>query len=115
MQSFKKLLAAGLIAGASLTAIATPVFAAEAEPAQRGFVHGSDYATYQMDQYHSEISRMSAEQRTKLMAMQDKLMQMEMDNAAAKLKMDMDVAKAKRDIDMYVYSAHQGRGQSGNN
>src|SRR5271156_2772526 len=107
MYSLKQLLAASLIAGAGFAAIASPAFAADNEPAQRGFAHGSDYATYQMEQYHSEIARMSPDERSKLMAMQDKLMQMEMDSATAKLKMDMEISKAKRDIEMYVYSTRQ--------
>ncbi|MBV8634092.1 MAG: 50S ribosomal protein L29 [Burkholderiaceae bacterium] len=114
MHSLKHFLAAGLIAGSSLAAFTVPAFADEA-PYQQGFVHGSDYARWQMEQYHSEIAHMSADERSKLMAMQDKLMQMEMEHATAKLKMDMELAKARRDIEMYIYSTHHGRGQDVNN
>jgi uncharacterized protein involved in copper resistance len=114
MKSLKQILAAGLIATAGLAALSSPVLAAESEPAQRGFVHGPDYAMYQMDQYHSEIEHMSQEDRSKLMAMQDKLMQMQMDHASAKIKMEMESAKAQRDIQMFIYSAHKDRGQAGN-
>ena len=108
MQTFKQLVLTVLIATAGATAIPTLALAA-GEPLQQGFAHGADYATFQMDRYHDEISRMSPEDRTKLMAMQDKLMQMEMDQASAHMKMEMEIAKAKRDMQMFIYAARKGQ------
>jgi hypothetical protein len=105
MQTLKKLIAAVLIATAGGTVLATSAFAAGDEPSQRGFVHGTDYSAFQMDQYHTYIAHMSPENRSKLMAMQDKLMQMEMDHKMMDMKMDMEMAKAKRDIEMFIISA----------
>jgi len=112
MKLLKQILVAGLMATAGFAAL--PALAAEGEPTQHGFVHGADYAMYQMEQYHSEIEHMSQDDRSKLMAMQDRLMQMQMDHAAAKLKMEMEVAKSRRDIQMFIYSVHKDRGQAGN-
>lgn len=114
MKSWKQILAAGLIAAAGIGALSSTAMAAGGEPSQGGFVHGADYATYQMEQYHNEIEHMTPDERSKLMAMQDKLMQMEMDHAAAKMKMEMESAKAQRDIQMFIYAAHKDRGQAGN-
>ncbi|HEX8957930.1 MAG TPA: hypothetical protein VF798_16765 [Burkholderiaceae bacterium] len=111
MKSLKHLMLAGVLATAGLIALAPAAVAAQNEPAQTGFVRGADYAMYQMDQYHTEIEHMSPEERSRLMVLQDKLMQMEMDHAAAGLKMEMEMAKARRDIQMFIYSTHKPRGQ----
>jgi len=114
MKSMKQLFAAGLLATGGLAAFSSSALAADSEPPQHGFVNGVDYAMYQMDQYHGEIEHMSQEDRSKLMAMQDKLMQMEMDHAAAKMKMEMETTKAQRDIRMFILTAHRTRGQDVN-
>ena len=111
MKSLKQLMLAGVLATAGFVALAPAAQAAQNEPAQTGFVHGANYASYQMDQYHTEIEHMSQDERSKLMVLQDKLMQMEMDHAAASMKMEMEEAKARRDIQMYIYSTHKPRGQ----
>jgi hypothetical protein len=105
MQTLKNLVAVGLIAAAGASILPSLAFAAGDEPPQRGFVHGSDYGAFQMEQFHDYIARMSPENRSKLMAMQDKLMQMEMDHKMMDMKMDMEMAKAKRDLDMFIFSA----------
>ena len=112
MKSLKQILVAGLLATAGLASLTSPAYAAQNEPSQSGFVRGTDYALYQMNQYHSEIENMSQEDRSKLMVMQDKLMQMEMDHEAAKMKMEMETAKAQRDIQMFIYSTYKARGQN---
>jgi len=109
MQTFKQFVLTALIATAGVTALPTLAAAAVNEPQQQGFAHGADYATFQMDRYHDEIAHMSTEDRSKLMAMQDKLMQMEMDQASAHMKMEMEIAKAKRDMQMFIYSARKGQ------
>ncbi|HEX7644656.1 MAG TPA: hypothetical protein VF472_20835 [Burkholderiaceae bacterium] len=111
MNSMKHLMLAGVLATAGFVVLAPAAMAAQNEPAQTGFVRGTDYAMYQMDQYHADIEHMSQEERSKLMVLQDKLMQMEMDHAAASMKMEMETAKARRDIQMYIYSTHKPRGQ----
>ncbi len=114
MTSLKQLLIAATLATAGFVALVPAASAAQNEPAQSGFVRGTDYASYQMDQYHAEIEHMTQDERSKLMVLQDKLMQMEMDHAAASLKMEMETAKARRDIQMYIYSTHKPRGQDVN-
>lgn len=114
MKPFKQILTAGLLAAAALTSFSLPAAAAQEEPSQRGFVRGTDYSLYQMNLYHSEIENMSQEDRSKLMAMQDKLMQMETDHAAAKMKMDMETEKTQRDIQMFIFSSSRARGQNAN-
>lgn len=111
MTSLKQLLMAAALATAGFAAFAPAASAAQNEPSQTGFVHGADYASYQMDQYRKEIEHMSQDERTKLMALQDKLMQMEMDHAAATMKMEMETAKARRDIQMFILSTQHTRGQ----
>jgi TolA-binding protein len=97
------LLATATLAGMLAAAWTTP--AAEMEPGQTGFVHGSDFYEWRMDQYADHIARMSADDRAKLKAMQDKLMQMEMDRDMSNMKMDMDIHKMQRDIQMFIFSA----------
>ncbi len=111
MKSVKQLLLTGALAAAALVSLSPAAYAAQNEPAQTGFVHGVDYAMHQMDQYHTEIEHMSQDERSKLMVLQDKLMQMEMDHAAANMKMEMEEAKARRDIQMFIYSTQHTRGQ----
>ncbi len=108
MNKLKQLIVAGLVAASALSAL--PAMAAESAE-QQGFAHGPSYYAMQMEAYKADIARMTPEDRTKLVAMQDKLMQMEMDGATVKMKMDMEMAKMKRDIDMFVLT-HSGRGQN---
>ncbi len=96
MLTFKKLLAAGLIATAAAVALPAQALAGAGEDASYGY--GTDYYRSMVSQYRDYIARLSADNRTKLMAMQDKLMQMEMDQK----KMDMEMTKAKRDIEMFI-------------
>lgn len=109
MQSLKKTLVAGLLASVGVIAIPTLALAGSSQPQQQGFAHGADYAMYLMEQNHDEISRMSPEDRSKLAAMQDKLMQMEMDHEAVEMKMAMEMDKAKRDLQMFIFSAQKTR------
>jgi hypothetical protein len=39
------------------------------------------------------------------MAMQDKLMQMEMDHKSAMMKMEMEMAKARRDMEFFILNS----------
>lgn len=110
MNAFKQLVVASLIATAGMIALPGTALAGQEYGSQSSFVHGPDYYSYQMEKYNEQIARMSQEDRAKLMAMQDKLMQMEMDHASSEMKMEMDTAKAKRDIEMFIVSA-SGRGQ----
>lgn len=114
MKTLKQLVITTVLATASLAAFSTPTFAAQEETPQNSFVRGADYAMYLMNRYHTEIESMSPEDRSKLTAMQDKLMQMEMDQGAAKMKMEMEIAKTERDIQMFIYSASRARGQNAN-
>jgi TolA-binding protein len=97
------LLVTATAAGLLVAAWTTP--ASAAEPSQMGFVHGSDFYEWRMDQYADHVARMSADDRSKLKAMQDKLMQMEMDRDMSNMKMDMDIRKMQRDIQMFIFSA----------
>ncbi len=96
MLTFKKLLAAGLIATAAAAALPATALASPGEDAQFG--SGTDFYRSMVSQYRDYIARLSTDNRTKLMTMQDKLMQMELEQK----KMDMEMAKAKRDIEMFV-------------
>jgi hypothetical protein len=111
MYTLKQLFAASLIATSAITILPTVAAAEPFNQEQQGFAHGPSYYIMQMDAYKAEIARMSPEDRTKLVAMQDKLMQMEMDGASSKMKMEMEMGKMKRDIDMFVLT-HSGRGQN---
>ena len=93
MFTFNKLLASGLIATAAVAGLPATALADDV-PAG----YGTDYYRSTVSQYRDYIARMSADNRTKLMAMQDKLMQMEMDQR----KTDMEMMKAKRDIEMFI-------------
>ncbi len=112
MKTLKQIVIAATLATAGVAAFSTPAFAAQEETYQNSFVRGADYAMYVMNHYHTEIENMSQEDRSKLQAMQDKLMQMEMDHSAAKMKMEMETAKTERDIQMFIYSTYRARGQN---
>ena len=62
--------------------------------------------------YHEVIEKMSAEDKSKLMSMSDKIMQSELDfkMQVAKLQAqhEMDVAKMQRDMEMYLMSYRMG-------
>ena len=109
MQSLKKFFVIGMLASVGAVFIPTLASAGTNQPQQQGFAHGADYAMYLMEQNHDEISRMSPEDRAKLAAMQDKLMQMEMDHEAVQMKMAMEMDKAKRDLQMFIFSAQKTR------
>ncbi len=96
MQTFRKLLAAGLIATAAVAALPATALAGTGEDSQFG--SGTDFYRSMVSQYRDYIARLSTDNRGKLMAMQDKLMQMELDQK----KMDMEMTKAKRDIEMFI-------------
>lgn len=110
MNSLQRLLGAALIAAAGSLALAAPSQAAieDAAPWSDGRYDHSfapDYTTRTMDRYREAIARMSPEDRARLAAMQDKLMQMEMDHKSAAMKMDMELAKARRDMELFLISA----------
>jgi hypothetical protein len=92
MPMFRKIACAALLA-ATMCAAFAPAARAD-EPQQMGFVRGTDYYKFQMDQYREAIAKMPAADRTRLMAMQDKIMQME-----------MDLAKARRDMEFFILSS----------
>jgi len=76
--------------------------AADEPLAQRGSGFAPDFYSRELDQYRDYIARMTPENRAKLMAMQDKLMQMEMDHKSAMMKMEMEMAKARRDMEFFI-------------
>jgi len=104
MQTLYRLIVAGLVATAGPAALLSMTAVSAQEPAQHGFARGTESYEYRMDQYHEAIAHMSPENRSKLMAMQDHIMQMEMDRKTSMAKMDMEMAKAKRDMEMFVAS-----------
>lgn len=62
--------------------------------------------------YHESIDKMPAEDKAKLMAMTDKMMQSEMDFKMQMAKMQeqhaVDVAKMQRDIDVWLMNYRTG-------
>ena len=81
MKSLKQLLVAGLIAtcGAATPVLPSLAIASEPTESESGFApFAPDLYNREVAQYHAYIARMSPENRAKLMAMQDKIMQMEM-------------------------------------
>jgi len=105
-QSLNQLIAAVLIATAGAAALPSSALAAADEPpAQRGSGFAPDFYSRELDQYRDYIARMTPENRAKLMAMQDKLMQMEMDHKSAMMKMEMEMAKARRDMEFFILNS----------
>lgn len=96
-----------LVATSIGLAVPTGAFAQgmEMEPTQHGFTHGPDFYAWRMQNYQTQIMHMSPDNRMKLMAMQDKLMQMEMDHASMTMKMEMETAKMRREIEMFILTA----------
>src|SRR6266478_306768 len=106
MQSLNRLIAAVLIATAGATALPSSALAAADEPpAHRGSGFAPDFYNRELDQYRDYIARMTPENRAKLMAMQDKLMQMEMDHKSMMMKMEMEMAKARRDMEFFILNS----------
>ena len=105
MKNFKQFLAAGAIAAIGATALALPSVAAADESAERGSSFAPEFYNREVGQYHAYIARMSPENRAKLMAMQDKIMQMEMERKSMMMKMDMELEKAKRDMDFFILNS----------
>ena len=106
MQSLKRLIAAVLIATSGAAALySSALAAADESPAPRGSGFAPDFYNREADQYRDYIARMSPENRAKLMAMQDKLMQMEMDHRSMMMKMEMEMAKARRDMQFFILNS----------
>jgi len=98
MNAIKKLIGAGLAAAAIGSALPGPAYS------QSAYAEGPDWIAPRLESYRNYIARMSADDRSKLMAMEDKLMQMEMDQKMSMMKMDMDKAKLRRDMEMFILS-----------
>ena len=97
--------AALLLATIALTSFCTSAQAmTDDDRSVSGYGFAPGYYVQEQARYRDYIARMSPENRAKLAAMQDKLMQMEMDNTSAMMKMDMDLAKARRDMAMFIMS-----------
>jgi hypothetical protein len=105
MQTLKKLAATGLIAAAGTAALLSTTVSFAQAPQQHGFAQGPEFYEWRMAQYHDANSRISPENRSRLTAMQDKLMQMAMDHRSMMIKMEMEIAKAKRDMEMFIFAA----------
>jgi hypothetical protein len=106
MGYLKQLVAAGLIATAGAAALPSSALAAADEsPTQRGFGFAPDFYNRELDRYRDYIARMTPENRAKLMQMQDKLMQMEMDQKSAMMKMEMEMTKARRDMEFFILNS----------
>jgi replicative superfamily II helicase len=103
MNPIQRLAGVALVAAAGAFALAAPSFAAIEDAASwRDTSFAPDYYNREIDKYRDYIARMSPENRAKLAAMQDKLMQMEMDHKMATMKMDMEMAKARRDMELFI-------------
>jgi succinate dehydrogenase/fumarate reductase flavoprotein subunit len=105
MKTLQHCIVAGLIAAGTAAAFVLPVTAAADESIERGSSFAPDFYNREVGQYHAYIARMSPENRAKLMAMQDKIMQMEMERKSMMMKMDMELEKAKRDMDFFILNA----------
>ena len=94
----------------SISALGTglmPMVAAAAtgtETSGSAYANGPDWIGWRLESYRNYVAQMSPENRTKLAAMQDKLLQMEMDQKSAMMKMDMEIAKTRRDMEMFILS-----------
>jgi hypothetical protein len=106
MNSLKQLLVTGLIAAAGTAALSLPLAAtaADASP-EHGASFAPEFYNREVGQYHAYIARMSPENRAKLMAMQDHIMQMEMERKSTMMKMDMEMEKARRDMDFFILNS----------
>lgn len=95
-----RLLVLSLAAALTAPALASP----DEDHGTSGYGFAPGYYVQEQARFHDYIARMSPENRAKLAAMQDKLMQMQMDNSTAMMKMDMELAKARRDMEMFIMS-----------
>jgi hypothetical protein len=100
MKVLKTLIAVALISTAGAVALPSIAFAA-GEEAQYDY-RSTDNIKSMVSQYREYIAKMSPENRAKMLAMYDKVMQMEMDMKSAQMKMDMDLAKARRDLELFI-------------
>jgi hypothetical protein len=100
MKVLKTLIAVALISTAGAVALPSVAFAA-GEEAQYDY-RSTDFIKSMVSQYRDYIAKMSPENRAKMLAMHDKVMQMEMDMKSAQMKMDMDLAKARRDLELFI-------------
>lgn len=105
MKAFKTLVAATLIAvaGAASAAATSP----DSDDGTFGPLwSNTDYFRGHVAEYRDRLEKMTPEERSKMMAMQDRIMKMEMDFRSQVTKMQtdhaMEMAKARRELDLFM-------------